>query len=237
MESGRLAKDAGWQRAAAAAGAVSVILVVVEAALQSGLPRATASTSKIASYYASSIHWHRVEAGLILGALSSLFFLSFLGVLRARLRAAEGGSARVTSVAFGAGLVFAALFAVLNALRGAVGVALNGSSAFRHSPLDPQLVRLTSEAAAGVYVHALVVGAVLAGACSVVALRTGILPGWFARAGAVLGILVLVGAFVAAAVAVYLLLLWILVLSLLLVAAAPLGPSGARGAAPAAGGG
>jgi hypothetical protein len=223
MQRRRGGGDEGWQRAAALGGAVSVILIVVEAALQNDLPRSTASTGKVASFYLSSSHWHRVEAGLILGALSIPFFLSFVGLLRTRLRAAEGEPGRVAAVAFGAGLVFSALFAVLNGARGAVAVALDVSGPFRHGGLDPQLVRLTSELSAVVFVHALVVGAVLVGACSVVALRTGLWPGWLAWAGAVVAVLVLVGAFVAGGVAVYLLLLWILVVSLLLATA----PSGA----------
>jgi hypothetical protein len=51
---------AGWQRAAAAGGAVSVLLVIVSGALESGLPRANASAAKIAAYYASRGHWHRI---------------------------------------------------------------------------------------------------------------------------------------------------------------------------------
>jgi hypothetical protein len=210
---------------------VSVILIVVEAALQNDLARATASTTKVASFYLSASHWHRVEAGLILGALSIPFFLSFVGLLRTRLRAAEGEPGRVAAVAFGAGLVFSGLFAVLNGARGAVAVALDVSGPFRRGVLDPQLVRLTSELSAVVFVHALVVGAVLIGACSVVALRTGLWPGWLAWSGAVAAVLVLVGAFVAAGVAVYLLLLWVLVVSLLLAT----GPSQAEGPAGAAG--
>jgi hypothetical protein len=206
----------GWQTAAALAGVISVLLVVVSAGLESGLPRGGASGQAIANYYAQKSHWHRIEAGVLAGALSMVFFLWFLGALRQRLRVAEGGAARVTSVAFAAGVVFVALFGVLDATRGVIGVGLDVYKPFRNGLLDPQLVRVIAVLGAVVYIHALVVGSVLIGATSAITLRTGALPGWLGWLGAVIAVLVLVGSFVVAGVAVYLLLVWVLTFSLVL---------------------
>ena len=209
----------GWQRAAAIGGAASVVLVIASGALESGLPRANASAEKITSYYATSSHWHRIEAGVIVGALSMLFFLWFLSALHSRLRAAEAGSGRVASMALCAGVAFTALFGVLNALRGGIGEVLAHSTPFRNAPLDPQLVRLTAELGVLVFIAALVVGAVLIAAASVIALRTGVFASWLGWAGALFAAVVLVGAFVAPSVVVYLVLLWVLVVSGVLAAA------------------
>ena len=125
----------GWRRAAAAGGALSVVLVAASGLLESGLPRVDSSTAKIASYYASESHRHRIEAGVIVGALSMLFFLWFLSALHARLRTAESGQRRVASMALAAGVAFTGLFGVLNALRGAIGEALAHSAPFRQRRL------------------------------------------------------------------------------------------------------
>ena len=206
----------GWQRAAAAGGAVSVGLVIVSGALESGLPRANASAAKIASYYGSQGHWHRIEAGVILGGFSMLFFLWFLAALHARLRAAGPGEQRVSSMALAAGVAFTALFGVLNALRGGIGEVLAHSSPFRQQPLDPQLVRLVAEVGVLVFAVALVVGAVLIAATSVSALRSGIPAPWLGWTGALVSLIVLAGAFPFPSVVVYVLLLWVLIISVVL---------------------
>jgi hypothetical protein len=210
----------GWRRAAAAAGAFSVVLVVASGLLESGLPRVDSSTAKITSYYASKGHWHRIEAGVIVGALSMLFFLWFLSALHARLRGAEGGERRVASMALAAGVAFTGLFGVLNALRGAIGEALAHSAPFREAALDPQIVRLLSELGVLVYVAALVVGAVMIAASSVLTLRVGALSAWLGPVGAVISLVVLVGAFILPGAVVYLLLLWVLAASVSLTASA-----------------
>jgi hypothetical protein len=206
----------GWRRAAAAGGAVSVLMVIVSGALESGLPRANASAAKIASYYASRGHWHRIEAGVIVGGLSMLFFLWFLAALHARLRAVDPGEHRVASMALAAGVAFTAMFGVLNALRGGIGEVLAHSSPFRGQPLDPQLVRLVAEIGVLVFAAALVVGAVLIAATSVSALRSGVPAPWLGWTGAVISLIVLVGAFPFPSVVVYLLLLWVLIVSVAL---------------------
>jgi hypothetical protein len=191
-------------------------MVIVSGALESGLPRANASAAKIASYYASRGHWHRIEAGVIVGGLSMLFFLWFLAALHARLRAVDPGEHRVASMALAAGVAFTAMFGVLNALRGGIGEVLAHSSPFRGQPLDPQLVRLVAEIGVLVFAAALVVGAVLIAATSVSALRSGVPAPWLGWTGAVISLIVLVGAFPFPSVVVYLLLLWVLIVSVAL---------------------
>jgi hypothetical protein len=115
-----------WVRAAGVAGIVSVVLVVAGRLVAGSAPQVTASANEIASYYAKTSHWHRQEAGLILGALSMVFFLWFLGGLRARLRTQERDGAPVSSVALAAGAAFAVLYAALSTMGGVVAFALDG---------------------------------------------------------------------------------------------------------------
>ena len=202
-------------RAAGVAGIVSVLLVIGDAVAAGGVPRQTASTHSILTYYASSSHWHRQELALVLGALSMPFFLTFLGGLRGKLRSAEPAPGWLSGSVLAAGAAFAVLFAALSTVRGAVAFALDNSHAFRATPLDPQLVRILEEARSLFYVHALVAGAVLIGASSAILLRTRLVSGALAWGGLVIALLVLIGAFVSTA-AVFLLLAWIVAVGAML---------------------
>jgi hypothetical protein len=216
-DSANVEGDVGWARAAGAAGIASVVLVVAGRVVAGGVPHVTASAHTIVSYYAKRSHWHRQEAGLLLGALSMVFFLWFVGGLRARLRAGERAGAPLSSVVLAAGVAFAVLYAALSTMRGVIAFALDGSHAFRAAALDPQLVRSLEEARSLFFLHALVAGAVLMAAASLLALRTGVLARWLGAGGLAVAALVLVGAFVASAV-VFLLLAWILVVGVVLTA-------------------
>jgi hypothetical protein len=202
-------------RAAGLAGIVSVLLVIGDAIAAGGVPRETASTHTILTYYASSSHWHRQELALVLGALSMVFFLTFLGGLRATLRQAELAPAWIHTVLLAGGVAFAVLFAGLSTMRGTIAFALDNSHAFRTGTLDPQLVRILEQARSLFYLHALVAGAVMIGAASAIALRSRIHPAALAATGALVALIVLLGAFISTAF-VFLLLFWIVAVSAIL---------------------
>lgn len=208
-------------RVAGIAGIVAVLLVVADAIVTGGVPRSTASTHKILSYYASDSHLHRQEAALILGALSMVFFLPFLGGLRSVVRSADRAHRWLAHVVLAAGTAFAVLFASLSTMRGTVAFALDTSDAFRAGHLDPQLVRALEVARSLFFIHALVAGAILIGAASWAMLRTRIFVPRIGSAGIALAVLVLIGAFLATS-AVFLLLAWIVVVSLALLLVAPM---------------
>jgi hypothetical protein len=111
-----------------------------------------------------------------LAGLASIFFLWFLGSVRSYLRAAEGGTGRLSAVAFAGGILTMGL--LMFSLT--VSTALADGMA-RLSPPD------TSRA-----FYALVVEAsdltffpivVLAGASAIVILRTKAFPGWLGWLG------------------------------------------------------
>jgi hypothetical protein len=110
-----------------------------------------------------------------------VFFLTFLGGLRGALRSVDPAPQWMSGVMLAAGAAFAVLFAGLSTMRGTIAFALDNSHAFRTAPLDPQLVRTLEVARSLFYLHALVAGAVLIGATSLIAKRTQLLRaalGW-----------------------------------------------------------
>jgi hypothetical protein len=211
-----MGSERDWMRAAGAGGIVSVVLVVAARLVAGDAPGVTASANEIASYYAKSSHWHRQEAGLIAGAVSMVFFLWFLGALRARLRVGESDRRSLSSVALAAGIAFAVLYAALSTMRGVVAFALDSSHAFRSAALDPQLVRSLEQARGLFFLYALVAGAILIAASSMLALRTRVWAGWLSIGGMVIALLVLIGAFVATG-AVFLVLAWIVAVGIVLI--------------------
>jgi hypothetical protein len=200
-----------WVRGAGAAGIISVVLVVAARLVAGSAPGVTASAGEIAAYYAKSSHWHRQEAGLILGALSTVFFLWFLGGLRARLRREDRDRAPLSSTLLASGTAFAVLYAALSTMRGVVASALDGSHAFRSAALDPQLVRSFEEARLLFFLNALVAGAIMIAAASLLALRTSTWASWLSIGGIAISGLALVAAFLATG-AVFLVLAWIVVI-------------------------
>lgn len=98
-------QTAAWpaQRVGAAAGIVFVATQLALVAAITDAPALDAPTNEIRSYLVHD--GGSVLVATTIGAVSVCFFLWFLGTLQTFLRAAEGGSGRVSRIAFGAGLV------------------------------------------------------------------------------------------------------------------------------------
>ncbi|MDX6638128.1 MAG: hypothetical protein QOJ01_1639 [Solirubrobacterales bacterium] len=119
-------------RRGAAGGIISVILFLVGFGMvNSGAPSYDASGTAWAAHFAD--HATRIQIGLAVVSAGIFFFVWFLGSLRSTITAAEGGTGRLASIAYGAGLIGAG--ALLMAFTG-VAVA-----AFRPDQLDPDLTR------------------------------------------------------------------------------------------------
>ena len=81
-------------------------------------PDVDASAAEIHDYYVDEQGGIQASMVLLTGAL--FFFIWFLGSLRSALRTAEGGTGRVSSIAFAGGLVSAAaLFTLITLIAGA----------------------------------------------------------------------------------------------------------------------
>jgi len=171
-------RDSRWERLAPATGIVFVVLTVVAGAT-AGL-----GTQDAAVFFVESRD--RVLASSYLFGLSMVFFMWFLGSLRSNLRRAEGGSGRLSAVAFGGGLLtVAALF-----ISGALNAALAAGIAERSDPGITRALYALSVRTVDLIGFWL---AVLTGAAGLVMLRSATFPSWLGWFGAVVAVGSLVG--------------------------------------------
>ena len=213
------------ERWAPLAGLVAVACSFVGVMFALDQPQDKDSNAKIAAYFAD--HSHRVHAviGFFVFLAGLLFLLVFLAALRERLLVAEGRPGRLTALAFGAGVASLPLWAVSMLLANAASFAANESSAFR---VDPNAFRMLADTAYFAWVAAVVVSSVVVWATSAVALRTSVLPRWYAQVGILAGAVQLFGFFF---FPFFVWWLWIIVTSILLISRPS--PAAARVAQPA----
>lgn len=174
-------------------------------------PQDSDPDSTIVAYFAS--HSHRVEGlvGFLVFLAGMLAFVVFLTALRERLLAAEEGPGRLGALAFGAGVASAAVWIVSMIVARADALTAINTSRFR---VDPNTYRLLADSAYAGWVAATIVSSLVVWATSAVALRTGLLPRWFAWLGVVVGISQLGALFFIPFVAWW---VWVAVTSVLLV--------------------
>jgi hypothetical protein len=179
------------ERWAPLTGILSVACSVVGTLMVLSQPQDSATNASIVDYFAS--HSHRVKgiAGFFVFMAGILFLLLFLSSLRERLVEREGGVGRVSALAYGGGIAAATLWTVSMLLANSTMFAAGGPSSHFH--VDPNTYRLLGDTAYYGWVASLAVGAVLVWATSAAALRTGVLPRWFAIVGIVAGVSMLFG--------------------------------------------
>jgi hypothetical protein len=156
------------------------------------LPQDSDSDAKIAAYF--DRHSHRVQGsiGFFVFLAGILLLLVFLGSLRERLLAAEGATGRVTALVFGAGVASLPLWGVSMLFASGAAFTADHTSKFQ---LDPNTFRLFADMTYFAWVAAVAVSAVVVWGTSAVALRTGVLPRWYAQLGIAIGVLQLLGSF------------------------------------------
>jgi hypothetical protein len=208
-----------WQRRGTALGIPAVLLLAVSFALAANGPGTSDSDAKISSWYASSSHQHAQIIGFIGFTLGAICLIGFLAALRERMALAEGTASAVSYLAFGAGLVSAGLFALSIGLFSVPGLLASDTSA---AEIAPSAYRMLYTAAFTSWAVATMIAAVPVIAASVSALRTGLLPRWFAWTGIVIGIALLAGYLFIPAFAFW---AWVLVAAALLLRRAPAGPA------------
>ena len=174
-----------WERWAPLTGVISVACSLVGVMFVLNQPQTKDSNEKIAAYFAD--HSHRLQGALGSFVLLAgiLFLLAFLSTLRERLLTAEGQPGRLTALAFGAGVASLPLWAISIILANAVSFTVSESSSFT---LDPNTFRLLSVTSYWTWVAALFVSSVVVWATSVLALRTRVLPRWYALSGMAVGV-------------------------------------------------
>lgn len=199
--------EAKWERWAAGAGLIFVALFIgalfdpVVDPLGDG-----------ASVVAAQLLDNRGQARLAVyaGGLAALALVWFVGSVRSTLRRAEGGTGRLSAVAFGGGVMAA--------------VTLVASSAFLSAALefadygdDPAGARMAAGLAEYLFYATNFGMALLVGATFVIALRHGVIPRWLAWVGAVGGVLSLVLIWPFFVIGVLVFLFWVVALSIVLI--------------------
>ena len=131
--------------------------------------------------------WEIVCAGWVwwLGVAA---FLWFLGSVRSVLGSAEGGTRRVTSIAFSAGAVFAVFAASL------LGPVFAGAAAseFDDRTITPETAEALWVAGNAFFGLAEIAAGVLCLAVGLVVVRTGTLPKWYGWLGLLYGLWLLI---------------------------------------------
>jgi hypothetical protein len=199
-----------WERWGPLAGVLAIACWIVTLIVGTQSPDTNDPDSKIATYYASHSHQVRDIVGFFVFLAGVLLLLGFLAALRSRLADVEGAPARLTTLAFGSGIASAVLWFVSIALFTSPAFAANDTGKFQ---LQPNTFRFINDLGYEIWVGAVVVAAVLVWSTSALALRSGLLPKWFAWLGVAAGVLQLFAIFFIPA---FIFWGWVLIASLLL---------------------
>ena len=161
MESDRFA------RYGAMAGVIAVVLFIAGFSIfGSDIPATDASADEWAGFFTD--RQDSIQLAMMLTGLATFFFLWFLGSLRSAIAAAEGGAARLASIALGGGVAAVACFIV--------AFAASLAAAFRPSELDPTVTRAINDVALMVGAPAAAALTALFGATAIAGYRHGALP-------------------------------------------------------------
>lgn len=125
-----------FARYGAATGVLAVILLLAGFAIATpDVPDVDAAPDEWATYFTD--HQGAIHFGTTITGIGLFFYIWFLGSLRSALAAAEPGNGRLSSVAYGGGLIGAAFFVVaLTAVQAA---------AFHPDGVDPAITRAIAD--------------------------------------------------------------------------------------------
>jgi hypothetical protein len=181
-----------WSRWLPISGPIYGVLYVVGLFLIVGDEIDQKTDAGIVSYYADSANRMSNIVGLFLVAVSLLFFLIFVGVLRERLRGADADGSLLSGLVASGGAAAAGLFLAGTAALAATAVAAEFIDDFA---VDANLVRFQFGFGFGLLIGGVILscGAVLA--VSVFGLRAAVFPAWLAWLGLLAAVLAIIEAF------------------------------------------
>lgn len=143
------------------------------------------NSQEITEWYADSGNRSQVVTAWFLFAAGTLFLIWFLWSLRAKLMAAEGGVAGLSTLAFAAGMVSVPLWFVANSAFAAPAFDYHADE------FNADTAQMLGSAGYGAFVGAQMVFAVTLFATAALALRTRVFPMWFAWATLIIGLILL----------------------------------------------
>ncbi len=158
-----------WERLGAATGIVFVVLAVAGLLFVSFPPEPGAPAEEIVAYSIENRDGLLIQSYLF--GLAGIFFLWFLGSLRAYLRQAEGDTGRLSGVAFGAGIATFAAFGTGTGIASAVAYSIAGQA-------DPDVTAALSRVVALAITGTAFPLIVLLASTALVGGRTKTLPRW-----------------------------------------------------------
>jgi hypothetical protein len=168
--------DRRGRRADAATGIVAAILMVVGFALPGAPPKADDVPAEMTAFLTD--HRGAILAGNFIAGIGVVAFLWFLGSLRSYLRAAEGGEGRLSAASFGGGVAATAVLIASLATLSAAAFEVGGLG-------DDTVNRALFDLAMFLGIAAGFGFAVVLGAASCSAARSGALPPWLYWLGSV----------------------------------------------------
>jgi hypothetical protein len=168
-----------WERPAALAGVVAVVLWVVGTFVSGEAP--DEAVELLGRFQDDE---GRVLAGGFIFQLGALFFLIFVGALRLRLFTAEGPNGLLTAIAFGAGLAVGIFLLALPG--GEMAAAINSDD------LDPSSALALGNVGDLFFIGAQLSAALLLTATALLILRYGPMPRWFAWVSFALALVLLI---------------------------------------------
>jgi hypothetical protein len=176
--------DTTWavDRYAPLTGVLAVVGWVVGLLLMGDLSSKDKGTELLAYYNA---HDGRILFGTIIWLIATLMFFWFLGSLRSRLLAAEGGDGRLTSLAFAGG--------VATAICVALQPGPDAAAALSNEDLDASAARAIHSISDAFFLGAEYLLVILLVATALVALRTRVFPAWFAWVSLLIAVVLLTG--------------------------------------------
>lgn len=158
-----------WERWGAASGFAVLAVGAAGAAFERGAPNVGAPVEEVVASFADNRG--ALLAQSLLFVLSAGIFLWFLGSLRGFLLRAEGGTGRLSTVAFGAGLVGIGINMLVQAPQSALAMASNRQ-------VEPGLAGMISDLGYALSTIAYVPVAVMLIAVAVVSFRHKAFPAW-----------------------------------------------------------
>ena len=200
-----------WERWAILSGALAVPFWIASVALISSKVKGSKGPEILANYHKHS------DGTLLAGLLWSigiLLFIWFLGSLRSRYLAAEGGAGRLTALAYGGGIA-AATIAMLIPVADEVG-ALNKDE------IDASGAVVLHNFSDAFFVAAEYILPVFFFASAILALRYAALPKWIGWFSVLIGIVLLIGP-IGWAAFIFATPIWVLVVSIWLYMRTPAG--------------
>jgi len=169
------------ERLAPLSGLVSVVLVILGAVIISNYDYLPAA-EKVAEFLNSNPT--RVSTGAYISSISAFFLIWFSGSVRSALIEREGGTGRLSTVAFGGGVAAAA--AMGTSFTAILSAGLRAGAPGGISPIGAvTMFDFWGQVMGQMFAISL---AVLIGATAVISIRTGVFPTWFGWVSALVAI-------------------------------------------------